>query len=671
MSGYLRRSRAGGERRWPIRTGRSDRPVVQLPSVALRVVLVGAVAVALIGVIVFRLWFLQILSAQQYVAQANDNRLRSVAVLAPRGTILDRSGAVMVDNRPGLAVGIRPMDVPAGQLPPLIARLAPLLRMKPAAIRSEIVHQVGVPWSQVKHGLGLQYDFVTVKQDTDRRTVSYLLEHTLSYPGVEVRQNYLRDYPMGDLGAHFLGYLGEIDQKELTEPQYRGYTAGDVVGQSGVEYTYDKWLRGVDGAVRVEVDASGRPKQVVAGGTLPQTGDNLQLSIDSRVQRAAENAVDYGINLAHANNELRADGGAAVVLDVHTGEVIAMASEPNFDPAWFVGGLSTKHWNKLNVKTTPLLDRTIQGQYAMGSTFKVVDAIAGLENGVITAGTAYDCTGAYTPPHTLDKAVWHCWIYPGAHGSLDLTQAIVQSCDVYFYNVGYDFYSHKGEGLEDWAKRLGMGHPTGIDLPGEVAGLVPTPGVEERYDLQGLQEDVSERLAHRPPLEARRLDQSGDRPGQPRGDPDAGRRDLRRHRQRRLPRDAAPRREGRRLAGQARAPPAVPAAAPPGHLGEHHRHRAERAPRSRRRRRPARRIRCSVTTRCAVAGKTGTAQVAGQGDYAWYCSYAPANDPQYVVVVMIQQGGHGGVSAAPAARMIYDSLFHVSGGQVTGAVHSD
>ena len=667
MSGYLRRSRSGGERRWPIRTGRSDRPVVQLPSVALRVVLVGAIAVALIGVIVFRLWFLQILSAQQYVSQANDNRLRSVAVLAPRGTILDRTGAVMVDNRPGLAVGIRPMDVPAGQLKPLIARLAPLLHMKPAAIRSEIVHQVGVPLSQVRQGLGLQYDFVTIKQDTGRRTVSYLLEHTLSYPGVEVRQNYLRDYPLGELGAHFLGQLGEISKQELIEPQFRGYAAGDVVGQSGVEYTYDKWLRGVDGSVRVEVDATGRPKQVVPGGTLPQAGDNLQLSIDSRVQRAAENAVDYGINLAHANNELRADGGAAVVLDVRTGEVIAMASQPTFDPAWFVGGLSAKHWKKLNVATTPLLDRTIQGQYPMGSTFKVVDAVAGLENGVITAGTTYDCTGAYTPPHTSDKAVWHCWIYPGAHGSLDLTQAIVQSCDVYFYNVGYDFYSKKGEGLEDWAKRLGMGHPTGIDLPGEVAGLVPTPEWKnatytKKTDPKGWQID--------------RLWKPGDSINLAIG-------------------------QGNLEATPMQAAVAYAAIANGGylvtpHLGVRVVNSQGKLVRRLPYRQP-RRLDISTSTiatvqnalheaattpagtsypvfghyKVPVAGKTGTAQVAGQGDYAWYCSYAPANDSQYVVVVMIQQGGHGGVSAAPAARMIYDSLFHVRGGQVTGAVHSD
>jgi len=206
MSAFQRRNRPGLERRW-IRTSRGD-GVVQPPSVALRVVLLGAVAVTLIGIIVFRLWFLQILSAQQYVAQANDNRLRTVAVLAPRGAVLDRNGTVMVDNRPGLAVGIRPMDVPAGGLDHLVKRLASVLAMKSAAVRQEMVRQMGVPWDQIKTGLGLQYDFVTIKQDTGRGTVSYLLEHTAAYPGVEVRQNYLRDYPLGVVGAHFLGQLG-------------------------------------------------------------------------------------------------------------------------------------------------------------------------------------------------------------------------------------------------------------------------------------------------------------------------------------------------------------------------------------------------------------------------------------------------------------------------------
>jgi penicillin-binding protein 2 len=639
---------------------------MQQPSVALRVVLLGAIAAGLIAIVLFRLWFLQILSAQQYVAQANDNRLRSVAVLAPRGAILDSTGRVLVDNRPGLSVGIRPMDVPAGQLDHLVKRLSLVLKMKSGEIRHALVRQVGVPWDQVRQGLGLQYDFVAVKQDTDRRVVSFLLEHTASFPGVEVRQNYLRDYPLGDLGAHFLGQLGEIDQQELTEARFRGYKAGDVVGQSGVESTYDKWLRGVDGSVRVEVDASGRPKQVVPGGSLPQAGDNLQLSIDSKVQRAAENAIDYGVTLAHLDGKVRADGGAAVVLDAHTGAVIAIASKPTFNPAWFVGGLSAKHWKQLSVAARPLLDRTIQGEYPMGSTFKVVDSIGALENGVISPSTVLDAPGTYTN-HGL---LWHDW-NPNGHGAIDLTQAIVQSADTYFYQVGYDFYLQKGEGLEDWAKRLGLGHPTGVDLPGEVAGLVPTPEWKDAtYTTKAYKK------AYPNSWRVDRLWKPGDSINLAIG-------------------------QGNLLATPMQAAVAYAAIANGGYLVTPHLGaRIVSAQGKLVRRLPYRRPRRlgisqqtlsvvqnalheAATTpngtsyvtfggyKIPVAGKTGTAQVLHQDDYAWYCSYAPANDPKYVVVVMIQQGGHGGISAAPAARMIYDSLFHVSGGQSTGTAHSD
>ncbi|HUK78799.1 MAG TPA: penicillin-binding transpeptidase domain-containing protein, partial [Thermoleophilia bacterium] len=480
-------------------------------------------------------------------------------------------------------------------------------------------------------------------------------------------QNYLRAYPLGDLGAHFLGQLGEISQQELSEPRFRGYKAGDVIGQSGVESTYDKWLRGVDGSVRVEVDASGRPKQVVPGGSLPQAGDNLQLSIDSKVQRAAENAVNYGINLAHLDGEVRADGGAAVVLDAHTGAVVALASEPTFNPAWFVGGLSAKHWKKLNIRTTPLLDRTIQGQYPMGSTFKAVDSIAALENGVLSPSTIIDCGPTFTPPHTTGGLTWKDWTYPSGFGSIDITQALAQSCDVFFYNVGYDFYRQKGEGLEDWAKRLGLGRPTGVDLPGEVAGLVPTPewkktAYTRKTDPKGWRIDsiwkpgdsinlaIGQGNLEATPMQAA-VAYAAIANGGYEVTPHLGARILDTHGAlvRRVP-YAKPRRLGissetlsviQNALHEGASTPNGTSYAVFGHYP------------------------------VQVAGKTGTAQVFGQDDYAWYCSYAPANDPRYVVVVMIQQGGHGGVSAAPAARMIYDSLFHVNGGQSTGSTHSD
>ena len=311
---------------------------MQPPSVALRVVLLATVAVALIGIIVFRLWFLQILSAQQYVAQANDNRLRTVAVLAPRGTMLDRNGIVIVDNRPGprgrhQAHGrARRRARPPRQAPRPRARHEARRRAPgdgpPGGRALEPDHDGPRPAVRLRH------DQAGHQSRASCRTCSSTPPPT---PASRCARTTCATIRWASWALTSSDSSARSALHELTEASFRGYKAGDVVGQSGVEYTYDKWLRGINGSVRVEVDASGRPKQVVPGGTLPQAGDNLQLSIDAKVQRAAENAVNYGIDLAHANNELRADGGAAVVLDAHTGAVIAMASEPNVQPGMVRG----------------------------------------------------------------------------------------------------------------------------------------------------------------------------------------------------------------------------------------------------------------------------------------------------------------------------------------------
>ena len=286
-----------------IRTGRKDRPIIQLPSVALRAAVVVGVTVVLVGMILFRLWFLQILSGHVYVREANDNRLRSVKVVAPRGVILDRSGKVLVDNRAGLAIGIRPMDVPHGQLAGLIGRLAKVLHMSVADVRKELDLHRGYP-----------YDLAVVKEDVSKKVVFFIREHQLSFPGVEVQQSYLRGYPYGSLAAHVLGYLGEILSDDLKLPRYRTYAPGDVIGVAGVEYTYDRWLRGRDGSLKIEVDAMGRPKtgSLPVGGRAAQPGDNLQLTIDAKVQQAAERALVAGIDLAHQGElggERRRRGG--------------------------------------------------------------------------------------------------------------------------------------------------------------------------------------------------------------------------------------------------------------------------------------------------------------------------------------------------------------------------
>ncbi len=344
--------------------------------------------------------------------------------------------------------------------------------------------EVPLTWEKVAAGDAVSYDLIVVKEDVSRKAMSYILEHIASFPGVEIRKNYLRAYPHGSLAAHLLGNMGEITKEQLREQRFKGYSAGDLVGQGGLEWSYDRWLRGRDGVAKVEVDAFGRPKQTVAvpGGRLPEPGDTLVTTIDAKVQAKAEEALRYAIDLAHKGGQYKAAGGAALVLDVKTGEVIAMASFPTYDPDVWVGGISTKDYKKLAdpQANRPLLNRAIQEQKAVASTFKVVDAVAGLEEGVIAPSTSFFCAGSFKVPISSDDTVWNCWALDG-HGNLDLVQAITQSCDVYFYNVGYLFYQRKGTELADWAMRLGMGRPTGIDVPGEVVGRVPTPAWRRAY----------------------------------------------------------------------------------------------------------------------------------------------------------------------------------------------
>jgi penicillin-binding protein 2 len=643
----------------PIRTGRRDKPVIPVPSVALRVAVMAGIALLVFGVILFRLWFLQILSGEQYVAEANDNRLRDVKIVAPRGAVLDRHGDVIVENRPGLAIGIRPMDVPVGALDATVRRLAKVLKMGPVKLREQLTDHSGLTFAQLDQHIGPGFELVIVKEDVGRRVVSYLLEHEQSFPGVEVQKNYLRSYEKGDLAAHVLGHTGEVSGEQLKMKRFKGYSAGDIVGQDGVEWTYDRWLRGRDGVAKIEVDAFGRPKShdPVAGGRLAEAGDSLVLTIDAAVQKQAEDALKYAINLSHTQGNWSAAGGAAVVLEAKTGGVVAMASYPTFKPSLWVGGISEEDFKKLQEPSAnhPLLNRAIQEQKAVGSTFKVVDAIAGLEEGVITPYTTFYCDGSYS----LYGTDFNCWS-PSGHGTLSLNGAMTQSCDVYFYNVGYLFYQRQGTELEDWAKRLGMGAVTGVDIPGEVEGRVPTPAWKKQYfdteiDQLWKPGDSVNLAIGQGNLEATPLQLAvmyaaiandgylvtphiGSKVVTPQGELV---RDLYTEKPTKLNINASTlevvSRALRSAASDVNGTSTAVFGAYP----------------------------------VAVAGKTGTAQVAGQADYAWYASYAPADDPEYVVIVMIEEGGHGGSVAAPAARMIYDALFHEDSGTFSGTVRSD
>jgi penicillin-binding protein 2 len=559
------------------------------------------------------------------------------------------------------------MDVPEGELRPTVQRLAKLLKVREAKIRQKLEAHTGLAFAQLEEGHGPGgFDLIVVKEDVARGLVSYLLERKQSFPGVEIRKSYLRDYPNGVLAAHLFGNIGEISHEQLKDQRFKGYAAGDRIGQGGLEWTYDRWLRGRDGVAKVEVDAYGRPKARTAapGGRLPQPGHSLVTTIDARVQAKTEEALQYAITLARKGGHQSANGGAALVLDARNGEVVAMASYPTYDPEVWVGGISTKDYAKLAAPSAnrPLLNRAIQSQKAVGSTFKHIVAVAGLEEGVISTSTTSYCDGGYKIPIDTGGTVFGCWNRSG-HGTLELNGAVTQSCDVYFYNVGYRFYGRQGTELADWAGRLGMGKVTGIDIPGEVSGRIPTPAWRRSYfksdvdkiwtpghsinlsigqgDLEAtpLQLGVTyatianggkvvtphigrkvvdgqgKLIQDLDPGDARKIDIS-------QGTLDAVRRSL---------------------WSAANAPAGTSAPIFAGY---------------------------PVT----VAGKTGTAEVWDNGryvDYAWYASYAPYQNPRYVTVLMVEKGGHGGAVAAPATRLIYDALFKVKSAKASGHAGSD
>lgn len=668
-------------RRWdrPIRTGRRDKPIIHLPSVALRVAIVIGLAAVLFGVILFRLWFLQILSGQEFVARANNQRLRPVKIMALRGQIVDRHGEVIVDNRAGLAVGIRLMDVPDGQLDALVVRLARVLKMRPAKIRARIMDHLapswpsgdGAPaftWKNVVAGDGVPLDLVLVKEDVDRGTMSYLKEHTQSFPGVETASEYLRAYPNGEMAAQLLGHLGEVSAEQLEERHFKGYSGGDIVGQDGLEWTYDKWLRGRDGVARIEVDAYGQPKKTKpVSGRMAEPGDTLVTTLDAKVQSAAEEALRTGISLAHAGHQYEANGGAAVVLDVRNGDILGMASYPTYDPSVWVGGISTKDYKKLSDKhaNNPMLVRPIMETKAVGSTFKVVTSVAALEEGIISSDTGYFCPGYYTS--TYDNAdppqKFKCWALDG-HGTLGLVGAITQSCDVYFYNIGDRFYGRQGTALEDWAERFGMGRVTGVDIPGEQPGRVPTPSWKQKWfkteiDKLWKPSDSIYLAVGQGNLEASPLQLAVTYAAIANGGkivtPHLGLRLVSPAGQ--TVRTLQPTDSARRTDISQSTLDVV----------RHGLYEAAHSP-------SGTSAPVFAAYKVPVAGKTGTAEVYDNGrivNYAWYASYAPADNPKYAVVVMIEKGGHGASTAAPAARIIYDALFHIDSGEFTGTVQGD
>ena len=437
------------------------------PQLAVRVAIFGALAMAAFAIIFFRLWFLQVLSSEKYVAQANANRARDLPVPAPRGRVVDREGQVMASSRTTNAVQIVPSALPPAGAPrlALYRRLGRLLEMSPRRIEALVI----------KGRTKLPYAPVTIKTDAGTGPLTVLAERQNDYPGVIQEPVSIRDYLYGTMAAQVLGYVGQVSEPELKTRAFAGVKQGTVVGQEGLEYYYDRYLRGKPGVQRVEVNALGYPVRSSLAPTPPTAGYSLKTTLDLPLEREAEKALVEGIERARGSGK-PADAGSFVALNPRNGEVLAIGSYPSFDPNKFAKPLTQREYERLQgrVKTAegeappaPLTDRAVNGTYPTGSTFKPITAMGALEAGVITPASALgggQCVTVSTQQF--------CNAGHADYGAVALVEALKVSSDTYFFETG-ELANSYGNVIQREAHKLGVGEKTGIDLPSEITGLVP------------------------------------------------------------------------------------------------------------------------------------------------------------------------------------------------------
>jgi penicillin-binding protein 2 len=412
-----------------------------------KIYLLSVAAAVIFLILLSRLWFLQFIEVDRLREMSENNRLRFIPVAASRGALLDRNGKVIVNNTPSFSLAVIPNEVKDKEN--MLDNLARVLQIDRAELLSR--------WEKGKGRA--KYFPVVLASGLTRDQVEYFEENSLRLPGLEIEVKPVREYPGGTLAAHMLGYIAEISEKELDNPDFADYNPGDYIGKNGIERSFEKFLHGDDGGRQIEVDARGRFLRTLAE-TFPAPGQSLQLTIDLELQKAAERALG--------------DKAAAVVaLDVNSGEILSMASSPQFDPALFTRRMPPEQWHAyLEDKRHPLENKALKGQYPPGSTFKMITALAGLSEGLIDEHTSVNCTGEYK----LGSGTFRCWNKKG-HGRVNLRGALRESCDVYFYTLGEKLGVDR---IADYARRFGLGAPLGIDVEGEKGGFVPTAAWKEK-----------------------------------------------------------------------------------------------------------------------------------------------------------------------------------------------
>ena len=639
------------------------------PRLALRIGVLGMLALAVFAVLFLRLWALQVLSGDQYLQAAKNNQLRSVRVPAARGAILDREGRTLVTNRPGIAVQIWPADLPDTwpERRDELRRLARVLRIPVRRILEAINRRAGDRLTPV-----------TIKESVPQDQRFYLAEHEGEFPGVELTSTHLRHYPFGRLAAQLVGHVGEISPDQLKVRGKRGYRAGDVIGQAGIEAAYDAYLRGRPGEARKRVDSLGHPRSELVPSAQPRAGYTLRLTLDIRLQRAAERALEHGIALAQAEGEWAANGGSIVALDPRDGAILAMASNPTYHPGVYVGRVGPRELRPLVEERAakeanyPALNRAVEGVYPPGSTFKPVTALAAMEEHLVSPYSSLPCTGTYV----AFEQEFRNWD-PYVNSAMTLPTALERSCDTYFYELGKQFYDlpdERGSPFQAWASRFGFGQRTGIDVGPESSGLLPTPDWR-RANFTGFDREW------RPGFSIQLAIGQGDLLVTPL----------------QMARFYALIANGGRLVrphlaetieqpGDGRSPalvrwrfgskPALRTGVDPGALAvvREGLYLATHAPYG-----TSAPIFSSFPV--PIAGKTGTAEkivelpgFIGMRDQSWWCGYGPGavtDTAEIVVCAVIENGGHGGTAAAPAALEVFEEYFGKTSSGLVGRIYSD
>ncbi|HEX6024201.1 MAG TPA: penicillin-binding transpeptidase domain-containing protein [Solirubrobacter sp.] len=708
----------------PQRVEERVRPIT--PQLAWRVAVLGGLAFVLFAIVFFRLWYLQVLTGDQAVSKARDNRYRKVRIEAPRGDIVDRNNVKLVRTKPAAVVQLVPSQLPeavreqadeyrqalaAAERDRLRARdryqafarqlrddgrrstkaeRAELRRLRGLARRARTVEIPEAPASEpellelyrrigevlrvrpktiherVIRGIAdAPYSNVTIRTDVPLEQYNYMRERPEYFPGVVVAKRYLRRYPHGELAAQLFGTVSEITDEQLRMDEYKGIEQGTRIGQSGLEKRYDKYLRGVDGYSQVSVNAFGtRDEQRPIRVREPQQGQRLKLTIDYQLQKAGDEALERAI----ASSEFQTQAGAWIAMDPRDGAILGMGSKPGFDASVFAKPISQRTYNFLTSDETgaPLLNRVTESGYPTGSTFKPVTALAALEEGLINPRTTINDTGHLkvgTQEYQNAKGV--------SFGSINISDALKVSSDIFFFQLGA-WANDRNRVIQRWAKRLGFGRKTGIDIPGEAAGLVPDARwrnseyqeYKKCVEKAGLNEGTTAALfecggiekpwtpgdnvnlavgqgdLHATPLQLAvayaALANNGTivRPHLGNAIEDGNGvklQDLRFKPRRKIkfnPRDRQVVLDGLRRAANEEGGTSADVFA--GWKGP------------------------------TVYGKTGTAERYPNPDQAWYACFVKDTGRPIVVVVTIEKGGFGAATAAPAARMILSEWFDVA-----------